>query len=87
MKNQGLEKSSKSELENRAEDLIKLINISLGTIAHHIERTANYLRAYSVQDGHMIDGVKLPEYQKVIDALKDYRNALIERINNIYKIE
>jgi hypothetical protein len=85
MQNHESEKSSENALENGAEGLIKFANISFGTMVHNLERCAGFLRIYSVQDGHIIDGTRIPEYLSAKNALEQYRDALIARIKENYK--
>ena len=87
MQNKELEKTSEDGLKNGTEGLIRFANISLGATIHHLERLAISLRVYSAQDGHMIDGTKVPEYQKARNALEQYRTSLIEKIKHAYKNE
>jgi hypothetical protein len=87
MQNKELGKISEDELKNGIEGLIRFANVSLGATIHHLERLATSLRVYSAQDGHMIDGTKVPEYQKARNALEQYKNALIEKIKHAYKNE
>jgi len=72
--------------KSREKRLIQYVQVACTSSISNLEKWVKAIKAFSSQDGHLpIDGTRLQEYQTAIDAIRNYRNTLIEKIKKVYE--
>ncbi len=85
MQNQETANPSRNIPEIGPDSLITIVEIGLRSAVQDLEKLSIYLRAYSSQNSHPINSKRIQEYQALMDAFKDYKDALIEQIRKVYE--